>query len=40
MKNYEKPLAEIIIFQTMEAIMNLDLGDEDVDIGISVPDEL
>ena len=39
MKNYEKPLAELIVFQTVEAIMDVDLGDEDPDIGISVPDE-
>lgn len=40
-KEYEKPLAELIEFQTRESIMDgFDIGDDE-DIGIfeSVPDE-
>ena len=35
MKIYEKPLAQVIFFHTMEAIMDLDIG-EDPEIYTSV----
>lgn len=38
MKKYEKPLAELIVFQTVEAIMDVDI-DDDVDLSFEVPDE-
>ena len=32
-KNYTKPFAEIVEFETKESIMDINIGDEDVDDG-------